>query len=166
MDVVEVLPGLLYQFRFPVGQAYLWRDQDSLTLIDSGPPGQADSIAAAVGDLGLSLTSLRQIILTHYHEDHVGSAAALAARSGARVLAHRADALVIRGEMPGPPPEFTAEEKALHEQIMAASGGLPPAPLMLWLVCPTAVSMAAACSIDQPLTRPDGSNSPPGRSVK
>jgi glyoxylase-like metal-dependent hydrolase (beta-lactamase superfamily II) len=129
MDVAEVLPGLLYQFRFAVGQAYLWRDQDSLTLIDTGPPGQADVIAAALGDLGLSLAGLRQLILTHFHEDHVGSAADLAARSGARVLAHRADALVIRGEMPGPPPEFTPEEQVLHEQIMAAAGGgLPTAP--------------------------------------
>jgi glyoxylase-like metal-dependent hydrolase (beta-lactamase superfamily II) len=129
MDVAEVRPGLLYQFRFAVGQAYLWRDRDSLTLIDSGPPGQADSIAAAVGDLGLDLAGLRQIILTHFHEDHVGSAADLAARSGARVLAHRADALVIRGEMPGPPPDFTPEEKALPERIVAAAGGgLPAAP--------------------------------------
>ena len=127
MDVVEVLPGLLYQFRFVVGQAYLWRDQDSLTLIDAGPPGQADAVAAAVGELGLSLSGLGRIILTHFHDDHVGSAADLAARSGARVLAHRADALVIRGEMPGPAPEFTPDEKALHEQIMAA-GGLPAAP--------------------------------------
>jgi glyoxylase-like metal-dependent hydrolase (beta-lactamase superfamily II) len=128
MDVAEVLPGLLYQFRFAVGQAYLWRDDDSLTLIDAGPPGQADAIAGALGGLGLSLSGLRQIILTHFHEDHVGSAAALAARSGARVLAHRADAPVIRGEMPAPPPAFTAAEKVLYEQIVAASGGLPPAP--------------------------------------
>jgi hypothetical protein len=28
MDVVEVLPGRLHEFRFAVGQAYLWRDQD------------------------------------------------------------------------------------------------------------------------------------------
>jgi glyoxylase-like metal-dependent hydrolase (beta-lactamase superfamily II) len=128
MDVVEVRPGLLYQFRFPVGQAYLWRDEDSLTLIDAGPPGQADTIAGAFGELGLGLDGLRQIILTHFHDDHVGSAADLAARSGARVLAHRADALVIRGEMPGPAPAFTDEEKVLHEQIVAAAGGLPAAP--------------------------------------
>jgi len=128
MDVTEVRPGLLYQFRFAVGQAYLWRDRDSLTLIDSGPPGQADHIAAALGGLGLSLAGLRQIILTHFHQDHVGSAADLAARSGARVLAHRADALVIQGEMPGPEPDFTPEEKVLHGRIVAAAGGLPAAP--------------------------------------
>ena len=140
MDVVEVLPGLLHEFRFAVGQAYLWQDRDSLTLIDAGPPGQADAIAAAVGGLGLSLAGLRQIILTHFHDDHAGSAADLAARSGARVLAHRADAPVIRGEMPGPAPEFTAEEQTLHAQIVAAAGGLPPAP---------------PCPVDQELTGGD-----------
>jgi glyoxylase-like metal-dependent hydrolase (beta-lactamase superfamily II) len=128
MDVTEVLPGLLYQFRFVVGQAYLWRDEDSLTLIDAGPPGQADAIAGAVGQLGLGLGALRQIILTHFHQDHVGSAADLAARSGARVLAHHVDAPVIRGEMPGPAPDFTPEEQALREQIAAAASGLPSAP--------------------------------------
>jgi glyoxylase-like metal-dependent hydrolase (beta-lactamase superfamily II) len=128
MDVVEVRPGLLYLFRFPVGQAYLWRDVDSVTLIDAGPPGQARAITSAFAELGLSLSSLRQIILTHFHEDHVGSAADLAARSGARVLAHRVDAPVIRGDMPGPAPDFTPDEKVLHEQIMAAASGLPSAP--------------------------------------
>jgi glyoxylase-like metal-dependent hydrolase (beta-lactamase superfamily II) len=143
MDVVEVLPGLLYQFRFAVGQAYLWRDRDSITLVDTGPPGQASEIAAAVGRLGLSLASLRQIILTHFHQDHAGSAADLAARSGARVLAHRADAPVIRGEMPGPAPDFTAEEKVLHDQIMAAAGGLPAAP-----PCPVDQELASGDLID------------------
>jgi glyoxylase-like metal-dependent hydrolase (beta-lactamase superfamily II) len=128
MDVTEVRPGLLYRFRFAVGQAYLWRDRDSLTLIDSGPPGQADGIAAAAAGLGLDLAGLRQIILTHFHQDHVGSAAGLAARTGARVLAHRADALVIRGDMPGPPPDLTPPEQVLHEQLVAAAGGLPAAP--------------------------------------
>ena len=128
MDVVEVRPGLLYLFRFPVGQAYLWRDVDSVTLIDAGPPGQAGAITSAFAELGLSLSDLRQIILTHFHEDHVGSAADLAARSGARVLAHRVDAPVIRGDMPGPAPDFTPDEKALHEQIMAAASLLQSNP--------------------------------------
>ena len=41
------------------------------------------------------------------------------------VLAHRADAPVIRGERPGPPPAFTPAERELHARVAA---GLPPAP--------------------------------------
>ncbi|GAP47798.1 metallo-beta-lactamase-like protein [Streptomyces azureus] len=39
MDVIELQPRL-HLLRFPVGQAYLWRDGDDrgeLTLIDAGP---------------------------------------------------------------------------------------------------------------------------------
>ncbi|HEX3749343.1 MAG TPA: MBL fold metallo-hydrolase [Streptosporangiaceae bacterium] len=147
MDVVEVLPGLLHEFRFVVGQAYLWQDRDSVTLIDAGPAGQADSIAAALADLGLSLSGLRRIVLTHFHDDHVGSAAELAARSGARVLAHRVDAPVIRGDMPGPAPQFTDEEKTLRERMVAGASGqssaLPAAPS-----CPVDQELASGDLID------------------
>jgi glyoxylase-like metal-dependent hydrolase (beta-lactamase superfamily II) len=37
-------------------------------------------------------------VLTHAHQDHVGAAAEVAAWGDVTVLAHRADAPVIRGE--------------------------------------------------------------------
>ncbi|HEX5206009.1 MAG TPA: MBL fold metallo-hydrolase [Actinoplanes sp.] len=77
MDVVEVLPELV-MFRFPVGHAYLWRDPSGLTLIDTGVPGSARSIAAALDDLGHRIADVRRILLTHYHVDHTGSAAEIA----------------------------------------------------------------------------------------
>ena len=77
---------------------------------------------------GLRPGDLDRIILTHFHADHTGSAAGLAAASGAAVLAHRCDAPVIRGDMPAPAPEFTGEERPLHERIATAAGGLPAAP--------------------------------------
>jgi glyoxylase-like metal-dependent hydrolase (beta-lactamase superfamily II) len=92
METVELLPGLLYMFRFGLGQAYLWRDRESLTLIDAGPPGHGAAIAAALGTLGLRPGDLDRVILTHFHADHIGSAAGVAAQSGAAVLAHRWDA--------------------------------------------------------------------------
>jgi glyoxylase-like metal-dependent hydrolase (beta-lactamase superfamily II) len=140
MDTVELRPGLLHMFRFGVGQAYLWRDAGSLTLIDTGPAGHGVAVAAALGDLGLRLRDLDRIILTHFHEDHAGSAAAIAERSRATVLAHRWDAPVIRGDMPAPAPVFTSEERLVHERIVAAAGGLPPAP---------------PCRVDQELTEGD-----------
>ncbi|MFF1302485.1 MBL fold metallo-hydrolase [Streptomyces sp. NPDC058307] len=111
MDVIELLPHL-HLLRFPVGQAYLWRDGDESTLIDAGPAGSAAPIAARVEG------QLRRIVLTHFHEDHVGGAAELAAVTGAEVLAHRLDALAVRGEVPGPPPVFEDWERPLHAEAL------------------------------------------------
>src|SRR5439155_2516414 len=41
------------------------------------------------------------------------------------VVAHKADAPILRGDEPGPPPELTADERPLHAQVTA---GLAPAP--------------------------------------
>jgi glyoxylase-like metal-dependent hydrolase (beta-lactamase superfamily II) len=44
------------------------------------------------------------VVLTHFHEDHAGGAAELAALTGAQVLAHAADAAVLRREVPAREP--------------------------------------------------------------
>ncbi|MCM0673342.1 MBL fold metallo-hydrolase [Micromonospora phytophila] len=124
METIELLPDL-HLLRFPVGQAYLWRDTDSLTLIDTGPAGSGEHIAAAIQRLGTP-DQLRQIVLTHFHDDHAGSAAEVAAWHGAPVLAHRLDAPVIRTEAPGPPPNFTDQERVLHAQIASDLPAAPP----------------------------------------
>ncbi|MGK5694214.1 MBL fold metallo-hydrolase [Streptomyces sp. URMC 128] len=124
MDVVELLPRL-HLLRFPVGQAYLWRDGDDgderagraeLTLIDAGPPGSGVPIAEAVTALGRDPRDVRRIVLTHFHWDHAGGAGEFASLSGAEVLAHRLDAPVVRGEVAGPPPVIEDWERPLYEQ--------------------------------------------------
>ncbi|WP_433555688.1 MBL fold metallo-hydrolase [Pseudonocardia xinjiangensis] len=120
MDLLELTPRL-HLLRFPVGQAYLWRDGADLTLVDTGPAGSAPAVAAAVQRLG----TLRRVVLTHFHDDHTGSAAEIGAWPGVTVLAHRADAPIIRGDRPGPPPDFTDAERELHARV---AHGLPPAP--------------------------------------
>ncbi|MFF7634997.1 MBL fold metallo-hydrolase [Kitasatospora sp. NPDC008050] len=117
MDVIEVRP-MLHMLRFPVGTAYLWRDGDQLTLIDTGTADCATEIEEVLEG------ELRRIVLTHWHEDHAGSAAELAARHGAEVVAHRLEAPVIRGEATGAP--AVLEEFELS--IRAALPPLPPAP--------------------------------------
>ncbi|MFJ6904720.1 MBL fold metallo-hydrolase [Streptomyces griseoluteus] len=117
MDLIEVVPRLR-MLRFPVGAAYLWRDGDELTLVDSGPAGAAAEIEEVLDG------KLRRIVLTHWHEDHTGSAAGLAARHGAEVVAHRVEAPVIRGEAAGAPPVLEEFEIPIRAGVPA----LPPAP--------------------------------------
>ncbi|MFI0899253.1 MBL fold metallo-hydrolase [Streptomyces sp. NPDC020983] len=123
MEIIELLPTL-HMLSFPVGSAYLWSDDDALTLVDSGAAGCADDIAGAVRELGRDPGDIRQIVLTHFHEDHTGGAAALRAMTGAAVLAHRLEAPVVSGAVAGPPPVLRDWEVPIRASVPA----LPPAP--------------------------------------
>ncbi|WP_033324518.1 MBL fold metallo-hydrolase [Actinomadura atramentaria] len=123
MVATELSEGL---YRLGLGryQAYLWRDGDRATLVDTGEVGSGALIVAALAEIGLSPDALERVVLTHFHDDHAGSAAEIAA-FGVPVVAHAADAPVLRGEVPGPPPDFTPFERELHARTAA---GLRPAP--------------------------------------
>ncbi|GGT59698.1 MBL fold metallo-hydrolase [Streptomyces purpureus] len=127
MDFTEVCPQL-HMLRFAIGQAYLWRDGDELTLVDAGWTGAADDIEQAIREAGLRPGNLRRIVLTHCHRDHVGSAGELAGRYGARILAHRLDAPVIRGEAPVPEPDLLDWEIPLYEHGLTVPEA-PPTPV-------------------------------------
>ncbi|MFF3213297.1 MBL fold metallo-hydrolase [Streptomyces sp. NPDC002886] len=124
MDLAEVIPGRLHMLRFPIGQAYLWRDGEALTLIDAGHAGSADAIEGAIRSLGLLPERLERVVVTHCHGDHFGSAGDLSARWGAPVLAHTLDAPVIRGDRPVPDPVLLDWELPLWEHAMT----VPQAP--------------------------------------
>ena len=75
--------------QFSVGQAYLWDWGDGLTVIDTGIAGSAGAIVQAIEAIGRRPADVREIVLTHFHGDHVGNAAELAERAAAsaRILA-------------------------------------------------------------------------------
>ncbi|MBP0449619.1 MBL fold metallo-hydrolase [Kitasatospora sp. RG8] len=129
MELIRVRPEL-YMITLDFGTAYLWRDEEgdgggeALTLVDTGIAGSADDVEAAVRRAGSDPAALRRIVLTHHHEDHTGSAAELARRWGAEVVAHRLDAPVVRGEQAPAPPVLSPFE----EEIWAGLPPLPPAP--------------------------------------
>ncbi|YAL84604.1 MBL fold metallo-hydrolase [Dermacoccaceae bacterium W4C1] len=95
----------------PVG-AGVWRGQgthvswmllsegDSLTLIDSGYPADLAGIRAGIQSLGLPITAVEALLLTHAHVDHAGSAAALAAEAGCPIYVHPLELAAATGELP------------------------------------------------------------------
>ncbi|MEW1697154.1 MBL fold metallo-hydrolase [Streptomyces sp. NPDC093249] len=107
-----------------IGQSYLWRDGDELTLVDAGWAGTADRTAEAIRRAGGDPDRLRRIVLTHCHRDHVGAAEELADRYGAEILAHRLDAPVVRGEAPVPEPDLLDWEVPLFRHGLT----VPEAP--------------------------------------
>lgn len=80
---------------FPIN-AYFLAEDDGLTLIDTGLPGDAATYLAHAAALG---APIRRLVLTHAHGDHVGSLDALhVALPDAEVIASARDARFLRGD--------------------------------------------------------------------
>src|ERR687897_3085781 len=74
-------------------------EENGTALVDAGLPDQTEVISAVLTEADIGVRDLRLIIFTHQDLDHVGSGAALVRQSGARVLAHSADAPHIDGSL-------------------------------------------------------------------
>lgn len=111
---MPITPNLA-MLRIKGWQVYVWRDDDSVTLIDTGAPGSSAEILCAV-------PGVDRIVLTHGHVDHCGSAAELHQATGAPVLAGAGDAAAIRTGAAVPPPVFEDWEVPIYQRV---SVGLP-----------------------------------------
>jgi len=90
--------------RFGFVNAYLVREDDGLTLVDTMIPGSAKAILNEAGRVGVPIV---RIALTHAHGDHIGSLDALhEALPGAEVLISTRDARLLKKDKtlePGEP---------------------------------------------------------------
>ena len=75
--------------------AYVIGSRESGEGIIVDPAFEAEKILAVAKRLGLDIT---RIILTHHHFDHVNAAAAVKARTGAKVLAHAETGRLLKGD--------------------------------------------------------------------
>ncbi|QIM18771.1 MBL fold metallo-hydrolase [Leucobacter coleopterorum] len=96
--------------------AYIWLEDDEVTLIDTGWPGSAPLFESALAQLGRSRSDVVRIVLTHFHEDHTGSAAEIAGWGDVEVVAGALDAPFVAGTSAGPLPMLTTSERTIHAE--------------------------------------------------
>lgn len=87
--MIPIQPNLFLLEGLRVSNVYLLTSPEGLTLVDGGPAGQADKILAELEKAGHPASDLRQVVITHAHDDHTGSVAEIVRRTGARVLAYK-----------------------------------------------------------------------------
>jgi len=75
VQLVQETKNLVRLTRFGMVNCFLFREDDGLTLVDTGVAGSAPGIRKAAQSLG---APIRRILLTHAHIDHLGSLDALA----------------------------------------------------------------------------------------
>jgi glyoxylase-like metal-dependent hydrolase (beta-lactamase superfamily II) len=94
-------------------------EENGNTLVDAGLPDQAEVISAALGEAGIGVRDLSRIIFTHQDLDHIGSGAVLVYQSGARVMAHSAEAPYIEGRLRPlkPTPEMLEQRPHMREVL-------------------------------------------------
>jgi glyoxylase-like metal-dependent hydrolase (beta-lactamase superfamily II) len=96
MKTTPVTSNLTKLTRYGLVNAYLVREDDGFTLVDTTTGGAADALIEAASQAG---GTIRRIALTHWHSDHVGSVDALKKQLGdVEVLIPELDARILAGE--------------------------------------------------------------------
>ncbi|WP_267382872.1 MULTISPECIES: MBL fold metallo-hydrolase [unclassified Sphingomonas] len=76
---------------FSTANTVLLEDGDDLVLFDAGFADKEQVLFDAIAKLGRKPSDLRHLVFTHGHPDHIGSAAAIVAATGATTWMHAAD---------------------------------------------------------------------------
>jgi glyoxylase-like metal-dependent hydrolase (beta-lactamase superfamily II) len=133
MKTTTVTSNLTQLTRLRFVNAYLVREDDGFTLVDTTTGGAADALIGAARAAG---GAIRRIALTHGHGDHVGSLDALRERLGSiDVLMPELDARihagekVVAGKLPGSWPKLrTTPDVMLSAGDRVASLEVIPSP--------------------------------------
>ncbi len=114
MSTTQINPNLIQINRWRFVNAFLVREDDGFTLVDTTVGGGADAFVEAARDAG---GQIKRIALTHGHGDHVGSLDALKQKLGntVEILMPELDARIHAGEKvtdkkpPGSWPKITTK---------------------------------------------------------
>ncbi|CAN5758620.1 MAG: MBL fold metallo-hydrolase [Actinomycetota bacterium] len=102
-------------------------DAEGLTLVDTGTATSGPRLVRSIRMLGLEPRAVGDILLSHWHADHSGSAARFVRSEAApRVHAGQADLPAVRGEDPLPQRRAAAGDVSRLGRLLA--GRLRPGP--------------------------------------
>jgi glyoxylase-like metal-dependent hydrolase (beta-lactamase superfamily II) len=147
----ELLPGF-WQLRLPLPwegisavNAFVCGHPDGGAILfdcgSAGDPSHWEALTLALGQAGYAIADVRQVVLTHYHSDHVGLLERLIAESGCEVLGHPAieaftdgtedpDTISAlranRARLEGAPPDICAASGNMGEELLAIMSPIPP----------------------------------------
>jgi len=138
MRTTAITDNLIQLTRLRFVNAFLVREDDGLTLIDTTVGGGADDLIAAAQAAG---GALRRIAVTHGHGDHCGSLDALKERLGdeVQIMVPELDARihagerVVEGKLPGSWPQvksrpdvrLNAGDRVGSLEVVASPGHTP-----------------------------------------
>jgi glyoxylase-like metal-dependent hydrolase (beta-lactamase superfamily II) len=103
MSATPIAPGA-YRVNLNGVAVFLIDAPDGVTVVDSGRPGKVDRIMSGIRSIGKRPTDVNNVLITHYHNDHVGSLGELAESVRAKVWVPQGESSLIRDG--GRPPEL------------------------------------------------------------
>lgn len=98
--VMKPVSASVFQIKLGPVNAFIIEDK-GLTLVDTGYRGDMKKIFAALIRAGRDPKDIKQILLTHCHPDHAGSAADIKRALQIPVFAHRSDAALMEAGISG-----------------------------------------------------------------
>jgi glyoxylase-like metal-dependent hydrolase (beta-lactamase superfamily II) len=98
INKIHLVDGINYS------NVFLIVDKD-LTLIDTGMPKNGKKILEYISNLGFKPSDLKQIIITHYHPDHIGSLFEVWSETKADIFVHDIDSPYVSGKKKIPLPK-------------------------------------------------------------
>jgi glyoxylase-like metal-dependent hydrolase (beta-lactamase superfamily II) len=100
---VEQLADGVYRLRDGLVNCYLLDDAGEVTIVDTAWPRSWTHLQSAVSEIGRS-GSVKAVLLTHGHPDHLGCAEKARSSWGVPVLAHRDEIGRVMGKSKGASP--------------------------------------------------------------
>jgi len=110
---------------------YLVRFGNESVLIDSGAGESVEAIISNIRSLGVEPGSVKKLILTHCHIDHIGGANQFKSRLGCELIAHekaaeillRADPVLTAAKWYGTEPAVIAIDRSFSGETMELAFG-------------------------------------------